>query len=209
MTRSLLLFLAAMLPVFAGALEAPDALVRRTTDEVLSAIRADKDAQAGSLAAVHRIAEEKVLPHFDFTRMTRLAVGRNWQQASEAQREALTKEFKTLLVRTYGTSLSQYRNQTIDVKPVKAAPGDKEVLVRTQVNQAGGPPIPIDYSMERQDAGWKVYDVAIDGVSLVTTYRGSFNDQVQKSGIDGLVKTLSDRNKSAESKGAAKGETKK
>lgn len=203
MIRSMLALLAALVPALALAQEAPDALVRRTTDEVLVAIRADKDLQSGNLTKVFRIAEEKVLPHFDFTRMTRLAVGRNWQQASEAQREALTNEFRTLLVRTYATSLAQYRNQTIEVKPSKSAAGDKDVIVRTQVIQSGGPAIPIDYSMEKQDKGWKVYDVAIDGVSLVTTYRGSFNDQIQKSGIDGLAKTLAERNKSGQPKPAA------
>ena len=209
MMRSLFALMVAVLPLAASAQEAPDALVRRVTDEVLTAIRADKDASNGNLAAVHRIAEEKVLPHFDFLRMTRLAVGRNWQQASEAQREALIKEFRTLLVRTYGTSLSQYKNQKIEVKPVKAVASDTDVLVRTQVIQSGGPPIPIDYSMERLETGWKVYDVAIDGVSLVTTYRGSFADQVQKSGIDGLVNTLAERNKTSAAKPPAKGEPKK
>lgn len=200
---SMLALLAVLAPAFVLAQDAPDALVRRTTDEVLAAIRADKDLQSGSLTKVFQIAEEKVLPHFDFTRMTRLAVGRNWQQASDAQREALTNEFRTLLVRTYATSLAQYRNQTIEVKPSKSAAGDKDVIVRTQVIQSGGPPIPIDYSMEKQDKGWKVYDVAIDGVSLVTTYRGSFNDQIQKAGIDGLVKTLVERNKTGQTKPAA------
>ena len=210
MKRCLLVLLAAVIPAFASAQEAPDALVRRVTDEVLAAIKADKDAQTGNLQAVFRIADEKVLPHFDFTRMTRLALGRNWQQANEAQRAALTQEFRALLVRTYATSLSQYRNQKIEVKPVKAGAGDTDVIVRTQVLQSGGPPIPIDYSMEKQDKGWKVYDVAIDSVSLVTTYRGSFNDQIQKGGIDGLVKTLADRNKSGEAaKAGAKAEPKK
>ena len=106
-------------------------------------------------------------------------------------------------MRTYATSLSQYRNQKIEVKPLKAAAADTDVIVRTQVIQSGGPPIPIDYSMEKQEKGWKVYDVAIDAVSLVTTYRGSFNDQIQKSGIDGLVKTLADRNKSGDTKAPA------
>jgi phospholipid transport system substrate-binding protein len=137
-----------------------------------------------------------VLPHFDFTRMTRLAVGRSWSQASAEQREALTKEFRTLLVRTYSSSLSQYRNQKIEVKPLQAAPGDTDVLVRTAVIQEGGPPIPIDYRMEKMPQGWKVYDVVVDGASLVTTYRGSFNDQIQRSGIDGLLKTLQERNRS-------------
>ena len=184
----------ALLPALALAQEGPDSLVKRTTDEILTIIKSDKDLQSGNSRKVAELAEAKVLPHFDFARMTRLAVGRNWAQATDAQKEALTKEFRTLLVRTYSTSLSQYRNQTIEVKPSKIAAGDKDAVVRTAVIQQGGPQIPIAYAMEKTDSGWKVYDVVIDGASLVTTYRGSFNDQIQKGGIDGLVKTLQDRN---------------
>jgi len=196
MLRKILVFIAALLPAIALAQEAPDALVKRVTDEVLAIIKADKDLQSGNSRKVAELADAKVLPHFDFTRMTRLAVGRNWQQASDAQKEQLVKEFRTMLVRTYSTSLTAYRNQTIEVKPVKMAAGDKEVTVRTAVIQQGGPQIPIDYAMEKADSGWKVYDVVIDGASLVTTYRGSFNEQVQRGGIDGLLKTLSERNSS-------------
>ena len=195
MLRKFLLTLALCLPLAAAAQEAPDALVKRVTGEVLAIIKADKDLQSGNTRKIAELAEVKVLPHFDFTRMTRLAVGRNWAQATDAQKAALEKEFRTLLVRTYSTSLAAYRNQTIDVKPVKMAAADKDVTVRTAVLQQGGPPIPIDYAMEKADGGWKVYDVTIDGASLVTTYRGSFNDQIQKGGIDALVKTLVDRNK--------------
>jgi phospholipid transport system substrate-binding protein len=198
MYRILAMLLAALVPAFAAAQESPDALVKRTADEILAIIKADKDIQNGNSAKVVELAEQKVLPHFDFERMTRLAVGRNWSQASDAQKQALIKEFRTLLVRTYSTSLSQYRNQTIDVKPTKVAAADKEATVRTAVIQQGGPPIPIDYAMEKVDSGWKVYDVVIDGASLVTTYRGTFNDQIQKGGIDALVKTLQDRNRSPE-----------
>jgi len=198
MYRILATLLAALVPAFAAAQESPDALVKRTADELLAIIKADKDMQNGNSAKVVELAEQKVLPHFDFERMTRLAVGRNWSQASDAQKQALIKEFRTLLVRTYSTSLSQYRNQTIDVKPTKVAAADKEATVRTAVIQQGGPPIPIDYAMEKVDSGWKVYDVVIDGASLVTTYRGTFNDQIQKGGIDALVKTLQDRNRSPE-----------
>ena len=200
MARKFVLFLSA-LAVSAAALAqdaGPDALVRKTTDEVLAIIKSDRDLQAGNPRKVAELAEEKVLPHFDFTRMTRLAVGRSWAQANDAQKEALTKEFRTMLVRTYSTSLTQYRDQKIDVKPVKMAAGDKETTVRTAVIQQGGPPIPIDYAMEKTDQGWKVYDVVVDGVSLVTTYRGSFNDQIQRGGIDGLVKALQERNRSPE-----------
>ena len=196
MLRTLLVFLATLIPAAALAQEAPDALVKRVTDEVLAIIKADKDLQSGNSRKIAELAEAKVLPHFDFSRMTRLAVGRNWQQASEAQRAELVKEFRTMLVRTYSTSLTAYRNQTIEVKPVKMGSADKEVTVRTAVLQQGGPSIPIDYAMEKADGGWKVYDVVIDGASLVTTYRGTFNEQVQKGGIDGLLKTLSERNRS-------------
>ena len=196
MYRILATLLAALVPALAAAQESPDQLVKRTTDEILTIIKTDKDVASGNQAKVVELAEQKVLPHFDFERMTRLAVGRNWAQATDAQKQALTKEFRTLLVRTYSSSLSQYRNQTIDVKPTKIAAADKEATVRTAVIQQGGPPIPIDYAMEKTDTGWKVYDVIIDGASLVTTYRGTFNDQIQKGGIDGLVKTLQERNRS-------------
>ena len=194
MLRRFLAMFIACVPLLAAAQEAPDVLLKRVTDELLAIIKVDKDLQSGNTRKVVELAEQKVLPHFDFSRMTRLAVGRNWAQASDAQKEALTKEFRTLLVRTYSASLSAYRNQTIEVKPAKMNAQDKDVVVRTAVLQPGGPPIPIDYAMEKGDSGWKVYDVVIDGASLVTTYRGSFNDQVQRGGIDGLLKTLADRN---------------
>jgi phospholipid transport system substrate-binding protein len=195
MFRSLAALAAALASVAAFAQEAPDALVKRTADEVLAIIKSDKDLQSGNSAKVVELAEQKVLPHFDFERMTRLAVGRNWNQANDAQKQALVKEFRTLLVRTYSASLSQYRNQAIQVKPSRAGSGDTETVVRTAIIQQGGPPIPIDYSMEKVGNEWKVYDVVIDGASLVTTYRGTFNDQIQRGGVDSLVKTLQDRNR--------------
>jgi phospholipid transport system substrate-binding protein len=208
MLRYLLMPLLVALAPF-GALaadEAPDAMVKRIADDVVAIVKSDKDLQAGNSAKVVQLAEQKVLPHFDFTRMTRLAVGRNWQQATPEQREALTKEFRTLLVRTYSSSLSQYRDQKIQVKPLQMSPSDEDVIVRTAIVQENGPQIPIDYRMEKtKDQGWKVYDVVIDGASLVTTYRGSFNDQIQRGGIDALVKTLQERNRSPQpAKAAAK-----
>ena len=178
----------------AMAQEAPDAMVRKNTNEILAAIKADKDLAAGNQKKIEKLADEKVLPFFNFVRMTQLAVGRNWRDANDAQKKMLIDEFRTLLVRTYSTSLTQFRNQTIDVKPLKVAPADTEIVVKTQVNQPGGQPIPIDYSMEKSGDSWKVYDVLIDGVSLVTNYRSSFNTEIQKSGIDGLIKSLSERN---------------
>jgi len=179
---------------FVSAQESPDALVKKNTTEVLAAIKADKDLAAGNQKKIEKLAEEKILPLFNFVRMTQLAVGRNWKDASDAQKKSLIDEFRTLLVRTYSTSLTQFRNQTIDVKPTKMVASDTEVVVKTQIVQPGGQPIPIDYSMEKSGDSWKVYDVLIDGVSLVTNYRSSFNTEIQKSGIDGLIKSLSDRN---------------
>ncbi len=192
---SALILLIATLCAFAvNAQEAPDELVRRSTNDILAAIKADKDLQGGNQRKIEKLAEDKILPYFNFARMTQLAVGRNWRDANDAQKKSLIDEFRTLLVRTYSTSLSQYRNQTIDVKPMKIAAADTDVVVKTQVNQPGGQPIPIDYSLEKTKDGWKVFDVLIDGVSLVTNYRSSFNTEIQKSGIDGLIKSLVDRN---------------
>lgn len=187
-------FIAALSAFTVFAEEAPDALVRRSTNEILAAIKADKDLQAGNQQKIEKLAEEKVLPYFNFVRMTQLAVGRNWRDANDTQKKSLIDEFRTLLVRTYSTSLSQYRNQTIEVKPLKMAPADTDVIVKTQVIQPGGQPIPIDYSLEKTKDGWKVFDVLIDGVSLVTNYRSSFNTEIQKTGIDGLIKSLGERN---------------
>ncbi len=179
---------------------APDELVRKNSTDILAAIKSDKDLQAGDQKKIEKLAEEKILPYFNFPHMTQLAVGRNWRDASDAQKTALTDQFRTLLVRTYSTSLTQYRNQTIDVKALKMAPADTEVVVKTLIVQPGGQPIPIDYSMEKTAGGWKVYDVLIDGVSLVTNYRSSFNTEIKEKGIDALIKSLSERN----SKNAAK-----
>ena len=201
--RLAIAFLAALVPALAAAQEAPDALVKRTTDEVLAIIKADKDIQKGDMRKIVELAEQKVLPHFDFERMTRLAVGRNWAQATPEQKAALVKEFRTMLVRTYSSSLAQYRDQAIEVRPAKVGAQDKDAVVKTAVVQKGGPPIPIDYAMEKAESGWKVFDVTIDGASLVTTYRGTFNDQIARGGIDGLVKLLQDRNRSPEPAKAA------
>ncbi len=197
-----LIFLSALAATFgiglasqtAMAQEAPDAMVRKNTNEILAAIKADKGLAAGDQKKIEALANEKVLPYFNFVRMTQLAVGRNWKDANEAQKKSLIDEFRTLLVRTYSTSLTQFRDQTIEVKPTKMTAADTEVVVKTQINQPGGQAIPIDYSMEKSSGEWKVYDVLIDGVSLVTNYRSSFNTEIQKSGIDGLIKSMSERN---------------
>ena len=174
---------------------APDALARSVTDEVLAIVRADKDLQAGNPQKVAQLVETKVLPHFSFTRMTQLAVGKNWRQASPDQQRVLTEEFKTLLVRTYTTAFTQYKNQTIDIKPLRMSPSDTDVIVKSAIRQPTGQPIAVDYSMEKAGQTWKVYDVKIEGISLVENYRNTFNGEIQRGGVDGLIRTLSNKNK--------------
>jgi phospholipid transport system substrate-binding protein len=186
---------AAAVSAFAATDIAPDALARSVTDEVLAIVRADKDLQADNPQKVAQLVEVKVLPHFNFPHMTQLAVGKNWRQASPEQQNALTEEFKTLLVRTYATAFAQYRNQSVDYRPVRMGPNDLDVVVKSLIKQPAGQPISIDYSMEKLGSAWKVYDVKIEGISLVENYRNTFNSQVQKGGVDGLIKALADKNK--------------
>jgi len=174
----------------ADANTAPDALARSTTQEVLSILKADKEIQGGNVQKVYELVEAKILPNFDFNRMTQLAVGKHWPSASAQQKQALVSEFRNLLVRTYASSLTAFSNQTVDFKPINMKPGDEEVVVKSEVKQPGGQVIPIDYSMYQTAFGWKVYDVSIDGVSLVTNYRSSFSTKIRQSGIDGLISQL-------------------
>jgi phospholipid transport system substrate-binding protein len=177
------------------AQEAPDALVKRVSDDVLATIRADKDLQAGNQAKVKELIESKLAPNFDFTRMTALAVGRNWRTATPEQQKQLTDQFRTLLVRTYSGALTNYRDNTMDYKPLRMNPGDTEVTVRTEVRRPSQAPVQIDYSMGKTAEGWKAYDVIVAGVSLVTNYRDEFGDIVKSSGIDGLIKALDTKNR--------------
>jgi len=174
---------------------APDVMLKAVTSEVIAIIRQDKDIQAGDPAKVADLVETRILPLFDFTRMTQIGVARNWRLATPEQQKALTLEFKALLVRTYSTALSSYRDQVIEYKPLRLTPDATEVTVRSDVRQSGKERITIDYEMEKTSAGWKVYDVKIAGVSLVTTYRDTFAGKVRDSGIEGLIKSLSDKNR--------------
>jgi phospholipid transport system substrate-binding protein len=184
----------------AAAQDAPDALVKSVTQEVIGIVKADKDIQSGNTKKTIALVEEKVLPHFNFTRMTALAMGPNWRKASVEQQKQLVDQFRTLLVRTYSTALTQYRDQTIDFKPLRMQPNDTDVTVRSEVKQSGAEAIGIDYAMEKTASGWKVYDVSIAGVSLVTTYRDTFASEVRNTGVDGLIKTLADKNRQLETK---------
>jgi phospholipid transport system substrate-binding protein len=174
---------------------APGALVKNVTKEVLTILRNDKDIQAGNRQRAVALIETKVAPHFDFARMTSLAVGRPWQQASAEQRKALIGEFRALLVRTYANSLTAYRNQTVTFKPAPARAAGEEVTVRSEINNPGGRPVSLDYTLARSDAGWKVFDVTIADVSLVTNYRSAFAAEVGSGGVDGLIKSLQEKNR--------------
>jgi phospholipid transport system substrate-binding protein len=183
-------------PARAADTLAPDALARSVTDEVLKILRTDKDLAAGNPKKVAELIETKVAPHFEFTSMTRLAMGRNWRQATPDQQKALVQEFRTLLVRTYTSAFTQYKNQTVEYPPLKLAPSDNDVVVKSLIKQPSGQPVMVDYRMEKMDTAWKVYDVKIEGISLVENYRNTFNSEVQRGGIDGLIKSLADKNKS-------------
>ncbi len=194
--ESVLVLIAALAAPFSAAQDAaPDVLLKAVTSEVIATIRQDKDIQAGNPSKVADLVETRILPLFDFARMTQMAVARNWRLATPDQQEALTAEYKTLLVRTYSTALSSYRDQVIEYKPLRAAPGATEVTVKSEVKEPGKDRMTIDYDMEKTPAGWKVYDIQIAGISLVTTYRETFASRVRAGGIEGLIKSLSDKNR--------------
>ena len=176
----------------------PDVLARTTTQEVLTILKQDKELQNGNLGKVYQLVEAKILPNFDFNRMTQLVIGKHWTRATAQQKQSLVTEFRNLLVRTYSSSLTAFTNQTVEYKSLNLKPNDVDVTVHSEIRQPGGQPIPIDYSMYKTAFGWKIYDVAIDGVSLVTNYRSSFSSTIRQNGIDGLIKTLADQsNRSA------------
>lgn len=192
-----------LVPVASAADEAADALIKRLSTEVLEAIKADKQIKAGELSRVVALVDQRIMPSVNFQRMTASAVGRNWRQATPEQQARLQEEFKILLVRTYAGALAQVSDQSIAMKPMRAAPDDKEVVVRTEV-RGHGDPVQLDYRLEKtpgQGAGWKIYDLNVLGVWLVETYRGQFAQEIGASGIDGLIATLSQRNKANAKKG--------
>ncbi len=180
--------------------EAPDALVKRISSEVLETAKNDKDIQAGNQKKVMDLVETKILPYVDFQRMTSLAAGRYWREATPEQQKQLAAEFRTLLIFTYSGALSQVKDQTVDFKPLRASPGDSEVEVRSQVNQPRGEPIQLNYRVAKTDGGWKIYDINVLGAWLVEAYKGTFASEISKGGIDGLIKTLSEKNKKLASK---------
>lgn len=173
---------------------APDTLMQNTVQEVLAIVKQDKDIQAGNKEKVLALVDAKIVPHFDFVRMTQLAVGKYWRTASAEQKQAMVKEFKTMLIRTYTAAFSGYRNQTVEVTPVKMVAADTEVTVKTKIMKPGAPAISVNYVMEKTADGWKVFDLATEGSSLVMSSRSTFAKQIEEGGIDGLIKALADKN---------------
>lgn len=177
---------------------APDVLVKNVTLEVVDIVRGDKDIQAGDRKKVVALIEAKVLPHFNFNAMTASAVARHWDKASAEQKARLIDEFRTLLVRTYASSIAAYKDQRFDFRPLRAKPTDTDVTVTVRVAQSGAQPVQLEYDMEKRPGGWKVWDVRVAGISLVANYRTEFDNQVRDGGIDGLIKTLRNKNQSLE-----------
>jgi phospholipid transport system substrate-binding protein len=178
-----------------GTAATPDAMVRDLSNEVLNAIKADKALASGDTVRVQKLVDEKILPYVDFQKMTQLAVGRGWRQATPEQRAALTREFRTLLVRTYSGALSQVKDHQVQLRPFRAQPNENDVMVRTNIVASRGDPIQLDYRLEKTDGGWKIYDVNILGVWLVENYKSQFASEINANGVDGLIKSLSERNR--------------
>lgn len=185
---------AAAAPAPTGA-EAPDVLVKRISADVIETAKSDKDIQAGNQKKVIELVESKILPYVDSQRMTALAAGRFWRDATPEQKQQLATEFRTLLVFTYSGALSQIKNETVEFKPMRADPADTEVEVRSQVNVPRGEPIQLNYRLAKSPAGWKIFDINVLGAWLVETYKGNFAAEIGKTGIDGLIKKLAERNK--------------
>ena len=179
---------------FAHAQEAPDALVKRVSEEAIAIIKSDPQVQAGDQARIRSLIETKLAPHFDIDRMTALAAGRAYRSATPEQKKRLGEEFKTLLIRTYSSALNQYRDQKIETKPLRTEANATDVTVRTEVIRPGQQPVHIDYSMTKTPSGWKAYDVIVGGVSLVTNYRDEFTQQFRAGGMDGLIRSLAEKN---------------
>jgi phospholipid transport system substrate-binding protein len=192
---SWVLVFAALFAFSVGAQEMkPDELVKKVTDDVLAAVKSDKQLAAGDKQKALKLAEEKVLPHIDFQEATRLAVGRSWREASPEQQKKLTDEFRRMLVRTYSSAISAYEGQTMKVQPVHMKAGETDVTVHNQYIRPGGNPVALDYQMHKTPEGWKIYDIIVEGVSLVLTYRSEFDAVVKQQGVDGLIKRLAEKN---------------
>ena len=190
-----LLFLAVFFSINSIAALGPEDLVRKTAEDVLFAIKADEEIQKGDKEKIYKLAEEKILPNFDFERVARLVLGRAWRSASDEQKKEFIVQFRTLLLKTYTVALSKYKNQTIEFKPTRMSDTDEIVIVKTEITQSGGQPIRVNYALSKNSGKWLVFDIVIEGVSLVTNYRSQFSSEIKRNGMDTLIKKLSKKNK--------------
>jgi len=190
-----LLFLAVFFSINSIAALGPEDLVRKTAEDVLFAIKADEEIQKGDKEKIYKLAEEKILPNFDFERVARLVLGRAWRSASDEQKKEFIVQFRTLLLKTYAVALSKYKNQTIEFKPTRMSDTDEIVIVKTEITQSGGQPIRVNYALSKNSGKWLVFDIVIEGVSLVTNYRSQFSSEIKRNGMDTLIKKLSKKNK--------------
>jgi len=180
-------------PAFAQEMQ-PDEMVRKVTADVLDSIKSDRQLQAGDRRKALELVEQKILPHVDFREAARLATGKAWQSATPEQQEKIVAEFRSMLVRIYSNAISVYRGQTMNVMPVRMAPGATEVTVRNQYMRSGQPPVPVEYAMKKKPEGWMIYDITVEGVSLVLTYRAEFDQITKTAGVDGLIKRMHEKN---------------
>ena len=196
MKKFLLMILSLIMSVSIFAGEAPDLFVKKTADEIFEILKTDKDLKAGNKEKAYKITEEKILPYFDFERISKLVLGKAYPAATKEEQEAFKKEFRTMLVKTYGSALLKFKDQTLSYKPTRFEPTDEEVLVKTEILQPGAPPLPIDYMLEKDGNSWKVFDIIIEGVSLVTNYRGQFGNEIRQNGLASLISKLAEKNAS-------------
>jgi len=194
MKKFLLIILALVMSITVSAAEAPDLFVKKIADEVFEILKTDKDLKAGNKEKAYKITEEKILPYFDFDRISKLVLGKAWPAASKEEQEAFKKEFRLMIIKTYGSALLKFKDQTLNYKPTRFQPSDEEVLVRTEILQSGAPPLPIDYMLEKDGSSWRVFDIIIEGVSLVTNYRGQFSNEIKQNGIASLITKLAEKN---------------
>ncbi len=197
---TLLIALCVTSPLWAAVMS-PDKLVENSIQEVMDIIKKDEAIKSGDKNRIYGLINDKILPHFNFNRMTKLAMGKNWKKATPEQQEELVNAFRTLLVRTYSNALSNYQDEVVKVTPIKDLGSNTDSTVKTTVIQGNSKaPVPINYSMQKTDGNWKIYDVTVSGVSLVTNYRGSFNSKIRKQGVEGLINALNKKNKSLQNK---------
>lgn len=194
MKKFLLLILTILMSMGIFAAEAPDLFVKKISDEVFEILKTDKDLKAGNKEKAYKISEEKILPYFDFDRISKLVLGKAWLIATKDEQEAFKKEFRTMIVKTYGGALLKFKDQTLNYKPTRFQPSDEEVLVKTEILKPGAPPLPIDYMLEKDGDSWKVFDIIIEGVSLVTNFRGQFGNEIKQNGIASLILKLAEKN---------------